>query len=148
MNQLRVYLAGPISGRRFDEAELWRIEFKDIVNPHIECLSPLRALRHLREMGIIEQSYDDPLCSDRGILARDHFDCHRADLIVCNFLDVTRVSIGSVIECGFAFAYRKPLIIIQEEDNVHNHPMLRQMADYRVSSVNEAAELSLSILLP
>ncbi len=143
----RVYLSGPISGLDFVRSELWRNEFKELVFPHMDCFSPLRGMQHLRAVGIIEQSYDDPLCTDRGILVRDRFDCLRADLIVCNLHSSLKVSIGTVIECAFAYAYRKPLIMIQEPDNVHDHPMLREMTDFRVASVSEAADLSLSILL-
>lgn len=148
MRSPNVYLAGSISGKTYDESELWRNEFKEAVSPHIICFSPLRHKQYLRSIGIIEQSYSEPLSTDRGILTRDHFDCSRADLIVCNLLDLTRISIGSIMECAWAFAYRKPLILIMGDAAVHDHPMLRGITDFRVDCVAHAAELSLSILLP
>lgn len=143
-----IYLAGPISGRSFADSELWRNEFKAIVGDALICLSPLRGMDQLREVGVIEQSYPTALSCDRGILCRDHRDCRSADMIVCNFQHAPRVSIGAVIECAFAFAYRKPLLVITQPNNVHDHPMLRQMTDFTCGSVEEAALLTLSVLLP
>jgi nucleoside 2-deoxyribosyltransferase len=145
----KIYCAGPIAQKTYDQSELWRNEFKALVEPHIECFSPLRGKQHLRAQGVLCPSaiYSDPLCTDRGILIRDHLDCMRADLIVCNLLDLDLVTIGSVMECAWAYAYRKPLILIMADQSVHDHPMLRAVTDYRVLSVAHAAELSLSILL-
>lgn len=145
-----VYTAGPISGLSYDASEAWRDEFRAIVEPRIRCFSPLRCKQFLRQQGVIEQSYAglSPLATDRGIMTRDHFDCSRADAIVCNLSGVNRVSIGTVMECAWAFAYRKPLILVMEPGNVHDHPMLREATGFQVETVEEAALLTLSVLLP
>jgi nucleoside 2-deoxyribosyltransferase len=143
-----VYLAGPISGLSFDASETWRHEFKRHVGHALTCLSPLRGKDYLRANGVIEQSYEAPLSTDRGIMTRDHFDCSRADLIVCNLTGTERVSVGTVMEIAWAFAYRKPLILIMEPGNVHDHPMVREAVGFRASDVEEAALLALGILTP
>lgn len=144
----KIYLAGPISGRTFVESERWREEFKLHFRnrTHVHCLSPLRAKLHLADKGVLEQSYDHPLSSDRGIMTRDHNDCLTSDLIVCNLLGVERVSIGTVMECAWAHAYRKPLVLIIDEGNVHDHPMIREAAGFRVGSVEVAASVAMAIL--
>jgi nucleoside 2-deoxyribosyltransferase len=146
----KVYLAGPISGLTYDEGQDWRQEFTQLMPEQIQCYSPLRAKDYLREHGILEQSYSmHTLSSDRGINTRDHFDCSTSDLIIANLLGATRISIGTVMEIAWAFAYRKPLVVIMEpEGNVHDHPMTREAFGFRVSSLDEAAIIVPRILLP
>ena len=147
MSQYSIYLAGPISGLTYDGSEEWRNQFKSWMPPEIACYSPLRSKDYLRAEGILEQSYSQPLSSDRGIMTRDHFDCSRVDLIVCNLLGTKRVSIGTVMECAWAFAYRKPLVMIMEDENVHDHPMIRETIGFRVATLEDAALLVQSVLL-
>lgn len=150
MSTFKVYLAGPISGLTYDEGQSWRTMFSAHMPKEIRCYSPLRKKEHLRDMGILEQSYEEAvLSSDRGINTRDHFDCLTSDLIVANLLGVTRVSIGTVMEMAWAFAYRKPLVVIIEPTgNVHDHPMARETFGFRVSTIKEAAQVVPTILLP
>lgn len=146
----KVYLAGPISGLTYGGSELWRTEFISLMSdiPSIDCFSPLRAKSYLKDAGVLEQSYDHPLSSDRGIMTRDHNDCLTSDIIVCNMMGVQRVSIGSVMECAWAYAYRKPLVMIMENENVHNHPMLRESAGFRVETVKDAVMVAKTLLRP
>jgi len=150
MPRPKVFLSGPISGLTYDGSEAWREEFEALVGPEITCLSPLRAKHFLRPHGAIEQSYGEvsTLSSDRGIMTRDHYDCARADLVVCNLSGVNRVSIGTVMEVAWAFAYRKPLVMIMEPGSVHDHPMIREAISFRAKDVAEAAALVRAILLP
>lgn len=146
---MKIYLAGPISGLSYSASEQWRDEFKRLVPSSIACYSPLRSKRFLERESTIEQSYEaSPLTTDRGIMTRDHLDCSTADLIVCNLLGVWRVSVGTVMECAWAFAYRKPLVLIMESGSVHDHPMIREAAGFRVADVPQAASVALSILRP
>lgn len=146
----KVYLAGPISGLTYGASEIWRTEFiatlKDY--PSIECFSPLRAKEYLVDAGVLEQSYAQPLSCGRGIMTRDHNDCLTSDVIVCNLTGVQRVSIGSVMECAWAHAYRKPLIMIMEKGNVHEHPMIREAIGFHVETVAEAAMIVKALLRP
>lgn len=144
-----VYLAGPISALTYDSSEEWRDQFIAMVEPKITCFSPLRNKQFLRGVGVIDKSYEmSPLATSRGIMTRDHFDCSHADVVVCNFLNAPKVSIGTIIEVGFAYAYRKPLITIMEKGNIHEHPMVDEATGYRVDTVEEAAMIALAILLP
>ncbi len=147
---MKCYLAGPISHLTYDDSESWRDEFKVMVDPRIECFSPLRRKQFLRDKGVLEQSYASisPLASDRGIMQRDHFDCARADLIVCNLLGTTVKSTGTIMEIAWAFAYRKPLVLIMEDGNCHDHPMIREAISFRVKDVGEAVRLTEAILIP
>lgn len=146
----KVYLAGPISGLTYDGAQEWRGYVKDRLAPKIAAYSPLRSKQYLRTEGVLEQSYEfNPLSSDRGIMTRDHWDCMTSDLIFCNLFGADRVSIGTVQEIAWAFAYRKPLVVVMErQGNAHDHPMVREAIGYRTDDLDEAIHVARSILLP
>lgn len=144
-----VYLAGPISGLTYDGAQSWRDAVKDALAPRIHAYSPLRAKQHLRAHGVLEQSYEtSPLSTDRGINTRDHHDCMTCDLIFCYLLGAPRISVGTVMEVAWAFAYRKPLVLVMEPTgNLHDHPMLRECVGFRTNDLDEAIQITRSILL-
>jgi hypothetical protein len=151
-----VYLSGPISGCTFGECTDWREYASRAFPAHIQGISPLRAKRFLEEKGIIDKSYEDfVLGTSRGINTRDHFDTLRASAVLVNLLgclktDNPRVSIGTVGEMAWAWDHRVPIICAIEPDglNVHEHPMLNEWIDYRVTSLDEAIETVVAVLSP
>ncbi len=146
----KVYLAGPISGLTYDGAQEWRDEFRNTIDPSIEAFSPLRGKEYLTMRGPLEGSYNEyPLSTDQGITARDRYDCMGSDLVVFYLLGATRVSIGTMIEFGWCDAARNPAIVIMEkEGNVHDYPMIRQIAQFRVDNLKDAISIAEIILLP
>lgn len=146
----KIYLAGPISGLTYDGAQEWRDIFRKEVDPRIEAFSPLRGKDYLAMRGPLEGSYAEfPLSTDQGITARDRYDCMGSDLVVFNLLGATRVSIGTMIEFGWCDAARNPAILIMEkEGNVHDYPMIRQIAQFRVDNLRDAINIANIILLP
>ena len=146
----KIYLAGPISGLTFDGALEWRDEFRRRIDPRIDAFSPLRGKVYLTIRGPLEGSYDDyPLSTDAGITARDRYDCMGADLVVFYLLGATRISIGTMIEFGWCDAARNPAIVIMEKTgNVHDYPMVRQIAQFRTDTLTDAVSLANIILLP
>lgn len=145
----KVYLAGPISGLTYDEAEAWRFAAGQCLAPEIECFSPLRHKEFLHGRGVLEGSYtENPLATDRGIMTRDHWDVRTSDLVLCNLLGTSRVSIGTVMETAWCHVYRKPLVMVIEPDsNIHDHPMVREAIDYRVATLSAAAAVIRAVLL-
>jgi hypothetical protein len=75
-------------------------------------------------------------------------DVMRCDAILVNFLGATKVSIGSVLEIAWADAWRKPIIIVMEKENIHSHAMIREMAGFITSSLDEAITIATAILSP
>lgn len=152
-----VYLAGPITGLTYDGGNDWRdavrIELEDV---GIDAWSPLRAKQFLRAIGVLdaagtkESAYIglNPLSEPKGITARDRFDTMRSDLVVMNLLGAERVSIGTMIEAGWADAARVPLVVAMEEDNIHRHAMLNEVAGFIVPTLEEAVAVVKAILLP
>ncbi len=136
-----VYLAGPIKGLTLYGAVEWRDAFARQL-PHVWCLSPLRGKQRLEDVGVITGCYEaNPLTSARGVTCRDFWDVRRCDLVVANLLDAQSVSIGTVLELGAAHALNKPIVLIMEPDNLHEHPMLQEIAGFVVSSLEDAIDL-------
>lgn len=154
-----VYLAGPISGLDYDDANGWRDQVgKSLAEDGISALSPLRSKVYLRELGPIKDSYNNELTGDdvivnmstsRGITTRDRFDCMNCDVLLVNLLGTKKVSIGTVMEIAWADANRTPIVLIMEEnDNLHDHAMINECVGYRVTTILQAIHVVKSVLGP
>ena len=57
-------------------------------------------------------------------------------------LGAEKISIGTMIEYGWASAFDKPMIAViekkeKEKKNVHEHPMIRRLTNYRVETLDD-----------
>ncbi len=127
-----VYLCGPITGITYEEAEEgWRaraaVFFKDL---RIEPLTPLRAKYFLKGIGPIGDHYEDhALATAKGIVTRDRNDVMTCGAMLANLVGASRVSIGSMIEYGWANAWQKPIVtIIEKDSNTHEHSFIREIS--------------------
>jgi len=146
-----VYLAGTITGSSFTEATGWREDVTQILEASgIACFSPLRTKTYLLEETCIADSYEEKvMSSQRGIYARDFYDCRSKDAVFVNLLGATKVSIGTVMEIAWATAYSKPIVLVMEkEGNLHDHAMIREACPFIVHSLEEGIHIMKSILLP
>jgi nucleoside 2-deoxyribosyltransferase len=152
-----VYLAGPISGCTWGEATDWREEVRNqLLRSGIKAVSPLRAKVYLRECGPIKDHYTDDdidvdaftnMSTPRGITTRDRFDCLNTNVLFVNLLGAERVSIGTCMEIAWADANRIPSVIVMEpEDNLHDHAMINECTGFRVSTIREGIEIVKAIL--
>lgn len=149
---LRVYLAGPITGLTYGVATDWRLYASDVLEQHsIQPLSPMRGkdfiLKRIGEQTVLGQTYEDsPLSTQRGIVARDMFDIAGSDIVLFNLTGAERISIGTMIEYGWASSRRKVIVTVMEESgNVHDHAFVRELSPYRVKTLHEALEVIMSI---
>ncbi len=135
-----VYLAGPIDGCTYETCTGWReYAIKELELDGITGLSPMRAKEFLKEHPkLIDGISGHVLTSDSGITARDMWDVRRSDAILFNLLEAEKVSIGTMVEYGWASAFNKPIVtIIEREKNVHEHSMVRRLSGYRVETLEE-----------
>lgn len=173
--EFKVYLAGAITGLTAEVAEDWReyakrqLAYREVFEPTpdwnetndvisvnyptgIVGYSPMRAKDYLTSVGVLSgrpEAYDSYVLSTaQGITARDSWDVATADLILINLLGAERVSIGTVLEIGMAYAQRKPMVAAMEEDNVHVHAMVNSMIPWIVDDLDYAIDLVKAILLP
>lgn len=161
MSAPRLYLAGPITGLNYQGASDWRIAVKEALAPDIVAFSPMRGKEYLKALDVIgdarvqqgalpsDDSYGlrNVMSSAQGITYRDRNDVMNADAVLMNLLGATRVSIGTMIEAGWADAFRKPVIVVREKDSVHGHGMLDAIATYTVDTLDEALHLTRMLLL-
>jgi hypothetical protein len=135
----KIYLAGPITGCSYGGCTEWREYVAKNLIPGVKVISPLRGKDYLLKEKSIRDSYEHTALScQKGITARDRSDVTRSDVIMVNFLGAERVSIGSVMEIAWADAWRKIIIIIMDEKNIHSHSMIREVASYIVSNLDDA----------
>lgn len=148
MRIYKVYLAGPIAGLTFNQAQSWRDHFESLMPAEIVCYSPLRG-KEGAVAGVAGTAPNGhPLATDRAIMARDHHDCRTADLIVAHLAGAGRVSIGTCMELAWAHALHKPVVATLRDRDLHDHPMVREAITHRADNVSEAAALVRAILLP
>jgi nucleoside 2-deoxyribosyltransferase len=148
-----VYLAGPISGLVYDQAQDWRDYAAANLPQEIRAISPLRAKKaELSRVGIIQDAYEGhPLTSTAGITNRDKYDCMRADAVLFYLLGAKTVSVGTCIEFGWASVARaNPVIVTVIEDggNLHEHPMVRGVTGFRVNNLDDGLKILEAVLLP
>jgi len=147
MKNYLVYLAGPISGINLEGGSGWREYVIENLYDQIQGLSPLRNKEYLKNEGDLDGSYEEwPLSNQRGIYSRDRFDCHRADIVLVNFLGAKSVSIGSCMEVAWAAQNNTPVILIMEPGNVHEHPMILEASPFVVQDIDSAIDLIHALL--
>jgi nucleoside 2-deoxyribosyltransferase len=149
----RVYLAGPIGHCSFEEATAWRnIAKQTLAKSGIAAYSPMRSKEFLDALPVMPSKpnvYDHPLATSKGIMARDHNDCVRADALLVNFLGVTRPSIGTAMELAWAYDRHIPVVVVAEPDNPNiSHPMATEAVDFRVDTLEEGIALIKTIVFP
>lgn len=156
-----VYLAGPIAGLTIEEARAWRYHAILKLDEHgIRGIDPLAGAQSLDRNAVQSKQAPelDPFTSAKGIMCQDFYYCTHADMVICNFLGATKVSIGSVMECAWAYQCRTPLVIVGASCQassisdtsqlvcVHDHTMLRSAADYWVDDVETALDICVKVL--
>jgi nucleoside 2-deoxyribosyltransferase len=145
-----VYLAGPITGLDYEGATSWRTvvadRFRDL---GIDAFSPLRCKAYLATAGSLKaEGYDEyPLSSAKGITTRDRHDVMTCDLVLVNLVGAEKISIGTMIEVGWADAARKPIVMAIEPGNPHHHAMLTTCAGFVTDEIDHAIDMAAAILL-
>ena len=107
-----------------------------------EVISPLRGKELLfNDDEILGTEYANVRLTSKAITTRDRFDVMRTDLIVVNFLGINRVSIGTVLEIGWADMLRKPVLVIMGKGNIHQHGMIKEIAGWVVDDYSLAIKI-------
>lgn len=150
MTRHLVYLSGPISATDYEGATNWYDEAREYLAPEIGLLAPMRGKEYFREhKGPIGHAPfpDKLLATGPAITGRDRFDTQRASAVLMNLIGCKgRVSIGCMIEAGWADAARVPIVLCMEPGNVHEgHAILETLATYRTHTLRDACH-ALNIL--
>lgn len=147
-----VYLAGPMTGQLPEEARVWRVWAAfQLRREGVEARSPLRAKPSI-EPGATSRidcnaSGKGLWVSDSALTDRDRNDCTTADaILMC--LNGASVSVGTMIELGWADAYNIPIIGFcgNFEQSLYNHPMVRRLVTLVVPDVKQGVRAILDLL--
>ena len=135
-----IYLVGPISGCSYKGCAEWR----EVLTPELEELgfnvfSPIHGEVHLRRKKNISSFGTDEVLTSHAIVARDKFYVMSSDILLVNFLGAQRVSIGSIMEMGWAYMSNKLIITVMEKTkNLHDHAFIREVTTLMCPSLEEA----------
>jgi nucleoside 2-deoxyribosyltransferase len=146
-----VYLCGPITGTSAAQAMTWRQDVAAALDVVAEVIDPTRdAVDYVQRSAdaAAQRLTADRLRHAKGIVTRDRFDIRRSDLVLACFLGARAVSIGSVGEIFWADAMGKPVVIVREDDNPHNHDMLNEIAGWIFADLGSAVEQVKRLLRP
>ncbi len=149
-----IYLAGPITGLTHDESRYgWRKEFASLMPEHILCNSPMRGKEFLADFGVLTSGDGYPenaMSSPSGVTTRDYNDVKTADAMIACFIESGgRLSGGTFMEYGFAYAHQIPIIGIGDpKDPNICHLMAQHVSGYQVQTLEEAAILVTKLLTP
>lgn len=146
--QRTVYLAGPITGLSYGGATEWRQYVADLLPDYILPVSPMRGKQYLGKEEKIGLSYEQyPLSCQKGITCRDRHGIMSCDAVLINLLGAKTISIGTMIEIGWADMLRKPIILVMENDNPHVHPIVKECAGFIVDNLDEAIHITTAVLM-
>lgn len=130
-----VYLAGPIKGLTFSGATAWRRIAADLLEAEgIRSIDPVE--RELRNhQGILDCAADGLMSNQRAIVVKDRDHIRRADAMLVNLDGAERVSIGTMIEFGWADAKRIPVVTVMQSGNPHDHAFVRELSGWVVPTI-------------
>ena len=150
MNNLKVYLAGPISSCSYEGAIDWREHArKELLNFNIDGFSPMRSKEYLLgKTSIVSAQGGSVLSTQKGIVTRDRNDVMTCDALIVNLLGAQKPTLGTMIELGWADAWRKPIILVMENENLHDHAMVRELAGFILPTLDEAIDIAIKLLKP
>ena len=148
-----IYLAGPIAGLTEDEATTWRDDvaeqLREASNGNIIGISPLRCEPVVPGMTYTPPGAVDKMWRDaRAIKAKDWLDTESADLVLAYLpkeMNDRRPSIGTIIEIGWTIGLKKPLIVVSDDKQVLDHPLIECNAAWRFETLGDAVEVIIGL---
>jgi len=67
--------------------------------------------------------------------------------MLVNLLKAKKISIGTMVEYGWADSYRKPIITeMEKEGNVHDHGFVKELSGYIVEDLDSGIKIAKAIL--
>jgi nucleoside 2-deoxyribosyltransferase len=140
--EMNLYLAGPISGKSYDEVSKYFTGIASYLGELGFVVShPMTAKDALRtEIKFKAEGYGNPESCNHAIFERDRWMVSQADIIFCNLKGSKIVSIGSVMELAWASALGKHTIVVMEKENIHRHAFVLEAADIVFENEGEALQ--------
>ena len=145
----KVYLAGPIQDCNRREANDWRDDVTFSLRQHnIIGISPLRC------EPLIGETYNggnaDPrFGTARAIASKNFFDVANCDMVLAYMprnLEKSTLSIGTILEIGWAFGLRKPVVLVTDDERLVKHPVMNSNVAWLLPTLEDGVDVVLGIL--
>lgn len=144
-----VYLAGPIDGQTFGEANDWRKYVHDKLLPYgIIGVSPLRCEPLPENKERYSAGYTCPkFGTAKAIGSKNIHDVRNTDMSLC-FLPGPRetISLGTICELAGAHFINKQTIIVSDDPYIHSHPVIDAMSGWKLRNFDDAIEVIIGVL--
>lgn len=139
-----IYLAGPISGKGYDEVvDLYKQKSELLKNVGYDVLCPMTGKTYLRnELDFKAHGYEKfPVSSNHAIFERDKWMVSKSDIILADLSNSgDRVSIGTMMELAWAAMLGKHTIIVLPKENIHRHCFVLESGDIIFENLDEASK--------
>lgn len=152
-----VYLAGPVLDQTNAQANNWRLRVASILEEHgIIGISPLRC-EPLHGLTYQTGYPDEKFGTARAIMHKNLYDVQACDMTLAYIPkprprdlavpgDYPHHSWGTMAELSWAKALGKPAILVTDDINIRNHPVLNAQAGWVLDTLDEATEVLIGIL--
>ena len=146
-----VYLAGPIAGATYSEANDWRKYVHDELIKHdIIGISPLRCEPLPEGRKVYEAGYTCPkFGTAKAIGSKNVHDVRNCDLSLC-FIpkpkEGGRYSFGTICELAGAYFINKQTILVTDDPVMMEHPVIDAMSGWKLDNFEDAIEVIVGVL--
>ena len=143
MSSTRVYLAGLISTEK-PESLQWRVfAAKRLEQAGLKPISPMRGKEQLA-LESKDGGVSSTIRTPKDIMLRDYLDVEGSDVILMHLesFGSTRPLLGTIVELGWAWQLRKPLVAVAAADNylMRNHPFVKEAVSHMFETLEEAVD--------
>lgn len=140
---MKIYLAGPISGKGYDEVVTEYSRKTEILQEFgYEVLCPMTGKGYLRnELELKPAGYNSglPPSTNHAIVSRDRWMVGQADVILVDLSNAgERVSIGTMMEMAWAMMLGKHVVTVLPENNVHRHAFVLEASHVVYEDLDDA----------
>lgn len=144
MSNIFIYLAGPITNNTDPETKGWRFDMAaKLYKLGFRGISPLRC-EPIHGERYAPDNPDPRFGLPTAITAKNFMDVQRCDLTLCYFptdlTDRDGVSLGTISELCWAFAFNKPRIVVSTHPKVIGHPVISSQAPWILPTLDDAVE--------
>lgn len=128
-----LYLAGPISGLTYKEANYDRSSWEakqEFKSAGWTGLNPLDGYEELEGKGVLNVWFEDdiPDSSPEQAVHSDLRMIDTCDAVFANYSREKGRSLGTSAEIGYAFARNKPIVTLLPEGSANDHPFIVELS--------------------
>ena len=136
---MKLYLAHPMTSLDYDTVMNYYRYVESCLIGKYDFLCPMTGKSYLKsDKNLKALGYTQPPSTDHAITERDSWMVKSSDVVLIDFSDSKKVSIGCICELSWAYLKHKHTIIVLESGNCHNHAFVKEMADIVYDNLNDA----------